>query len=126
VTTCLIVDDSSTIRKITRKIIEDFGFSCEEAEDGLKAKDACGRIMPDVIILDWNMPNMNGIEFLKALREMENGQHPLVLFCTTESGMDFIQSGMEAGANEYIMKPFDKSIVEMKFVQLGLLEEKNA
>lgn len=125
-TTCLIVDDSSTIRKITRKIVEEFGFSCSEAEDGLQACDACKRLMPDAIILDWNMPNMNGLEFLKTLRTMENGQHPLVLFCTTESGMDFIQNGMEAGANEYIMKPFDKSIVEMKFVQLGLLEERNA
>lgn len=124
-TTCLIVDDSSTIRKITRKIIEEFGFSCSEAEDGLQARDACGRVMPDVIILDWNMPNMNGLEFLRALRTMENGQHPQVLFCTTESGMDFVQSGMEAGANEYIMKPFDKDIMAMKFMQLGLLEERN-
>lgn len=122
-TTCLIVDDSSTIRKITRKIVEELGFTALEAEDGLQAKHACEKSMPDVIILDWNMPVMSGIEFLKALRSMENGDYPIVLFCTTETGMDFIQNGIEAGANEYIMKPFDKGIVEMKFIQLGLIAD---
>lgn len=124
--TCLIVDDSPTIRKITRRILEDFGFPCKEAEDGAIAIDICGKAMPDIIILDWNMPNMNGLEFIKALRQMESGDHPVVLFCTTESGMDYIQNGMESGADEYIMKPFDKAIMEMKFIQLGLLEESSA
>lgn len=121
--TCLIVDDSPTIRRITRRILEDLKFVCKEAEDGVKACESCAQQMPDIIILDWNMPNMNGLEFIKALRAMAGGDHPVVIFCTTESGMDFIQSGMDAGANEYIMKPFDKNIVEIKFIQLGLLEE---
>lgn len=120
---CLIVDDSATIRKITRKILEDLGFSCAEAEDGAVAAEHCKKSMPDIIILDWNMPNVSGIEFLQILRSMQNGTDPKVLFCTTESGMDFIRKGMSLGADEYIMKPFDKSLIEMKFVQLGLLEE---
>ena len=84
----------------------------------------CEDQMPDVILLDWNMPNMNGLEFLKSLRVMQGGDHPKVLFCTTENSMDFIQNGINAGADEYIMKPFDKTVIESKLVQLGILEDR--
>lgn len=120
---CLIVDDSSTVRKITRRILEDMKFSCEEAEDGKVACGACQARMPDIILLDWNMPVMNGLEFIQTLRTMENGTHPKVIFCTTESGMDHIQKALQAGADEYIMKPFDRTTIESKFSQLGILEE---
>ena len=120
---CLIVDDSTTVRKIIRKIIEEFKFTCREAEDGTKALDACKEKMPDLIMLDWNMPVMNGLEFLKALRASSGGGAPKVVFCTTENSMDFIQNGMGAGADEYVMKPFDKLVIQSKLVQIGLLEE---
>ena len=119
---CLIVDDSPTFRKITRRIMEDLHFQCAEAEDGKDACDACEASMPDIIILDWNMPVMSGIDFLLHLRAMQGGDAPKVIFCTTENGMDFIQNGMSAGADEYIMKPFDKTILESKLIQLGLIE----
>ncbi len=125
-TSCLIVDDSPTIRKITRRIMEDLKFQCSEAENGEEAAEVCESCMPDVIVLDWNMPVMNGIDFLLRLRSMENGYHPKVLFCTTENGMDFIQNGMAAGADEYIMKPFDKSILESKLAQVGIIEDAGA
>lgn len=121
--TCLIVDDSSTIRKITRKIMEEFKFTCIDAENGQIALDVCQKQMPDLVILDWNMPVMNGLEFLKSLRASKNGDQPKVIFCTTESGMDFVQNGIDAGADEYIMKPFDKSVIELKLIQLGIIEE---
>jgi two-component system, chemotaxis family, chemotaxis protein CheY len=120
---CLIVDDSTTVRKIIRRILEDLKFSCEEAEDGTKAVEACKKKMPQLIFLDWNMPNMNGLEFLKALRSMEKGSDPKVIFCTTENSMDFIQNGMSAGADEYIMKPFDKTMIQSKLVHIGVLKE---
>lgn len=120
----LIVDDSTTVRKIIRKILEELGFSCNEAEDGREAANVCRQKMPDVILLDWNMPNMNGLEFLKLLRSMKNGGNPKVIFCTTENTMNFIQNGMAAGADEYIMKPFDKALIESKLTQLGLLQER--
>lgn len=123
-TSCLIVDDSPTIRKITRRIMEDLQFECSEAEDGQEACDACQGSMPDIIILDWNMPVMSGIDFLLHLRAMSGGDHPKVLFCTTENGLDFIQNGLAAGADEYIMKPFDKFIMESKLAQLGIIEER--
>lgn len=120
---CLIVDDSRVVRKVASRIVADLGFSCTEAEDGQKAYEACEQSMPDAIILDWNMPVMSGIEFLEKLRAMENGAHPKVVFCTTENDVSHIQRAMEAGANEYIMKPFDSEIIETKFVQVGLIDQ---
>jgi len=119
---CLVVDDSRVVRQIARKIIEGLSFSCLEAEDGLKAKEACEKQMPDAILLDWNMPNMNGIEFLRALRAMPGGDTPKVVFCTTEADLNHIKQALDAGANEYIMKPFDGEIIQNKFSQIGLIE----
>ncbi len=118
---CLVVDDSRVVRKVARRIVEDLGFECDEAEDGQVACDKCGEAMPDAILLDWNMPVMTGIEFLKALRTMPNGDYPKVVFCTTENDMSKIQEAIGAGANEYIMKPFDSDIIETKFVQIGIM-----
>ena len=122
---CLIVDDSSVVRKVASRIIRDLGFECFEAEDGQKAYEFCSERMPDAIILDWNMPVMSGIEFLEKLRQMENGSAPKVVFCTTENDIGHIQRAMHAGANEYIMKPFDSEIIESKFVQIGLIDQKD-
>jgi two-component system chemotaxis response regulator CheY len=76
--------------------------------------------MPDVILLDWNMPVMNGLEFLVSLRALAADQ-PIVVFCTTENNMDHVRKAIEAGANEYIMKPFDSYILQSKFAQVGLV-----
>jgi two-component system chemotaxis response regulator CheY len=119
---CLIVDDSRVVRKVARRIAEDLGLECEEAEDGEKAYHFCQNRMPDAIILDWNMPIMSGLEFLERLRQMEGGDHPRVIFCTTENDMKHIARAIQAGANEYIMKPFDSGIIKSKFIQVGLIE----
>lgn len=124
-TTCLIVDDSKTIRRIIRDIMDEIGFSSDEAENGQIACDLCKVSMPDVIMLDWNMPVMDGPECMLKIRAMENGAHPKIIFCTTENDMNFIQRAMQSGADEYIMKPFDRSVIEIKYVQLGLLEEQD-
>lgn len=119
--TCLVVDDSSVIRKVARRILEDMNFTVEEAADGEEALDKCRAAMPDSIFLDWNMPVMDGLEFLKALRSAEGGEVPKVVFCTTENDVAHIAKAMRAGANEYIMKPFDREIVEAKFTEVGLI-----
>jgi two-component system, chemotaxis family, chemotaxis protein CheY len=119
--TCLVVDDSRVVRKVARRILEDLNFQCSEAEDGKQAMDACGDVMPDAILLDWNMPVMTGIEFLKRLRKMAGGTNPKVVFCTTENDLAHIQEALSAGANEYIMKPFDSEIIQTKFAQVGLI-----
>jgi two-component system chemotaxis response regulator CheY len=118
---CLIVDDSKVVRKVARRILEDLHFAIEEAADGKLAMEACLKQMPDVILLDWNMPVMNGIDFLRTLRGTAGGDTPVVVFCTTENDLAHIQQAIGAGANEYIMKPFDSDIIQSKFAQAGLL-----
>jgi two-component system chemotaxis response regulator CheY len=121
VKSCLIVDDSKVVRMVARKILEGLNFVISEAENGQLALDACQRQMPDVVLLDWNMPVLDGLGFLKALRAREGGDQPVVVFCTTENELSRIQEAIVAGANEYIMKPFDRDIIETKFAQVGLI-----
>lgn len=118
---CLIVDDSRVVRKVARRIVEDLRFEAEEAADGAQALETCRKAMPDAILLDWNMPVMNGIDFLRALRREPGGDRPTVVFCTTENDMSHIAEAMRSGANEYIMKPFDSEIIESKFSEVGLV-----
>jgi two-component system chemotaxis response regulator CheY len=119
--TCLVVDDSRVIRKVARKIVEDMGFVCEEAGDGQEALTACRKAMPEAILLDWNMPVMNGLDFLIRLREEPGGKKPVVVFCTTENDMSHITQALRAGADEYVMKPFDGEIIGSKFAEAGLV-----
>jgi two-component system, chemotaxis family, chemotaxis protein CheY len=117
---CLVVDDSAVIRKVARRILEGMQFDVVEAEDGSRALDVCGVRMPDAVLLDWNMPVMDGYEFLKILRRSEEGKVPKVVFCTTENDVAHIARAMHAGADEYIMKPFDREILVSKFREIGL------
>jgi two-component system chemotaxis response regulator CheY len=118
---CLIIDDSRVIRKVSREIAEGLAFRVAEAENGEVGLQACQAEMPDVILLDWNMPVMDGYAFLKSLRDTPGGQAPKVIFCTTVNDLGQITKALEAGADEYIMKPFDKDILAAKFRELGVL-----
>ncbi len=118
--TCLVVDDSRVIRKVARRILEDLGFEVAEAADGVEAMAWCGAVMPDVVLLDWRMPNMDGIEFVRRLRAAPGGDQPKVVFCSVENGIEAIREALDAGADEYIMKPFDGGIVAGKLAWLGL------
>lgn len=120
--TCLVVDDSSVVRKVCRKIVEGLGFSVTEACDGQDALNKCAIAVPKVILLDWNMPVMDGLTFLKTFHPKQVEHGTKVIFCTTENDITKIMLAMEAGANEYIMKPFDAEIIKGKFVQMGLIE----
>lgn len=115
---CLVVDDSSVVRKVARRILEDLDYIIDEAEDGQEALDKCIAEMPDAVLLDWNMPVKSGLEFLKDLRAYQGGDKPKVVFCTTENDIGHIAMALKAGANEYIMKPFDRDILEGKFQTL--------
>ncbi|HEX7887424.1 MAG TPA: response regulator [Phenylobacterium sp.] len=118
--TCLVVDDSRVIRKVSRRILEDLGFEVAEASDGVEAMAWCSAVMPDVILLDWRMPGMNGLEFLKTLRGETGGDHPKVIFCSVENDLHAIREVLDAGADEYIMKPFDGGILAGKLDYLGV------
>jgi two-component system chemotaxis response regulator CheY len=112
---CLIVDDSSVVRKVARRILEDLDYIVEEAEDGQDAFDKCRQEMPDAILLDWQMPIMSGLEFLKLLRAYVGGEKPHVVYCTVENDIGAIAMALKAGASDYMMKPFDRAILEAKF-----------
>ena len=118
--TCLVVDDSRVIRKVARRILEDIGYEIAEAADGMEALAWCRAAMPDAVLLDWNMPLMNGIEFLRRLRAEPGGEAPVVVFCTVENDLAHIREALDAGANEYIMKPFDGDIIAAKLADAGL------
>jgi len=118
--TCLVVDDSKVIRKVARHILETLEFSVSEAGDGREALTHCEATPPDVILLDWNMPVMSGMDFLRALRASDIPTRPKVVFCTTENGMAHIRAAIEAGADEYVMKPFDRDTLESKLQIVGV------
>jgi two-component system, chemotaxis family, chemotaxis protein CheY len=105
---------------VARRILEELRFTASEAENGRDALDQCRMSMPDAVLLDWNMPVVDGIDFLIALRKEQGGNAPKVIFCTTENDVEHITRAISAGANEYIMKPFDRDIIEAKFHEVGL------
>jgi two-component system chemotaxis response regulator CheY len=121
--TCLIVDDSKIVRKVVRRIVEPLGFAILEAENGQEAVDQTRANTVDVIILDWNMPVMDGMECMKVIRADPSLTQPKIIFCTTENEFSKIQQAIMNGADEYVMKPFDESIIAGKMVQLGIIDE---
>lgn len=116
---CLVVDDSRVIRKITRQIVERVGYEVLEAENGEEALSRCKTDMPDLILLDWDMPVMSGIDFVANLRRMEGGFRPKVVFCTSKGEAMNVHEAFEAGADEYVVKPFDRETLEAKLKRIG-------
>ena len=116
----LIVDDSPIVRRKAREFMTSLGFTCREVENGQQALDACAVALPDALLLDWNMPVMDGISCLRALRALEMPKRPVVVMCTTENQIAKIQEALAAGADEYIMKPFDGDVLLDKLSQLEL------
>ena len=119
---CLIVDDCKVIRKVARTIFESMNFSAAEACNGKEALAQCRQSRPDVILLDWNMPVMDGMEFLHLFNTMDHGRagRPRIVFCTTENSISHIREAIEAGADDYVMKPFDRETLEGKLQLIGL------
>lgn len=118
---CLVVDDSRVIRTVARRIMEGLRYQVGEAEDGIAALRACRENMPDLIVLDWNLPSMKGMEFVRSLRGQEGGHRPFILFCTTENDAGEIAQARAAGANESIMKPFDGATVHARLAAAGVI-----
>jgi two-component system chemotaxis response regulator CheY len=117
----LVVDDSPVIRKIARRILEGMQLSTSEAVDGREALAACSFKMPDALFIDASMPGLDGYELLRKLRKMPGGDRPKVVFCSTEQDVALIARAMHAGADEFLIKPFDRAAVETKFGNLGLV-----
>lgn len=119
---CLVADGSALIRHAARRILREMNFQVVEAENGIEALNRCHRCLPDVILLEGAMPEMDGFEFLEALHQRRTGYLPKVIFCTTERNPALITCAIDAGAHEYVIKPFDRSILVSKLEKLGLVE----
>lgn len=118
---CLVVDDAMVIRRVATRILERFDIAVEEAHSGSIALKKCEAEMPDAILVNWNMPGMDGLEFLRALRGQPGGETPKVLLCGTINDVSHVAQARRAGADAYMLKPFDQSIVVDKFRDLGLI-----
>jgi len=116
----LIVDDSRVMRAVSRKVVGGLGYAVAEAENG---EEALARLaaggMPDLILLDWNMPVMTGIEFITALRAQPGGGQPKVVFCTTENEPAIVGRGIAAGADGFVTKPFNEETLKTKLQRIG-------
>ena len=125
----LVIDDSRVMRNMVMQNLQKTRlavFEFVEAGDGAEGLTKYKPDEIDICFVDWNMPNMDGYAVLKALRRSEGGHHPKILFCTTENDVGAIARALHAGADEYIMKPFDRDILRDKLEQVGLEREADA
>ena len=120
--TALVVDDSRAIRTILSKTLRELGFEVREAANGIEALEViqAEKTALTLILLDWNMPEMNGLDLLKRLRENPKLSSLVVVMVTAETELDHIAEALEAGANEYVMKPFTKDIIVGKLQLAGV------
>ncbi len=119
--TCLIADDSKIIRMVLAKIMTNLGFDVIEAEDGEDVVKQWRKTPLDLIIMDWRLPVMEGIDVLYMIRSNVKMQQPKILFCSSLNDEAKIREALQGGADDYIMKPFDEEIIESKITMLGLI-----
>ena len=118
---CLVVDDSEVIRRVASRIAEKLQFVPLEAENGEAALEQCRNDMPDAILVDWQMPVLNGIDFIEALKPIKGGNRPKIFYCTTEHDVPHLSRALSAGACDFLLKPYDLDLVEEKFRKSGLI-----
>lgn len=116
---CMVVDDSDVVRKVARRLFETMNFMVSEAENGQDALERCRARMPELLLVDGHMPVMTGTDFLVALRIEKEGKTPYVIYCTSENDPDDIARAFSVGANNYILKPFDREALVGKLQEAG-------
>lgn len=117
---CLIVEDSATIRRVLRDMLRRLGIANIEAKTAEEALAICGKTLPDAIIVDWNLPGMDGIALVRHIRALPAGGAPKILMCTVENSTAQIQRALDQGADEYIMKPFTLEALADKLTLAGI------
>jgi len=119
----LIVDDSRTIRKILATMLHTMGFQIIEAADGSEALSYLKQQQPpDVALIDWHMPAMDGIDLIRHMRQNAAWSKVRIVMVTREADLEHIQIALDAGADEYVMKPFDADVIHDKMSLLGLIQ----
>jgi two-component system chemotaxis response regulator CheY len=117
-----IADDSPVIRKVTRRLVEDYGFVVVEAPDGNSALSLCRTNMPDAILVDWEMPDMHGVDVVREIAAMPEAERCKIVFMTSEMLVPEMTRAKRAGAAGFLMKPFNRKILAAKLGELGLIE----
>lgn len=117
----LVTDGSSVIRNVARRICEDLSLRVSDAETGAEALAICGRDMPDALMVEWHLPDMDVLELIRHVRNLDQGQHPKILICMTEFNLALVARAKRAGADDHILKPFDKDVIAFKLKEIGLL-----
>ena len=118
---CLIVDDSDIIRRVTKQMLNGLRFDTGEAVDAIDAVTRCRTAMPDVIVLDWSLPEVSGIDCLQALRKLPDGKKPAIFYCTTENDPVAFKRARAAGATDVLVKPYDRETLRRKMAEAGLV-----
>lgn len=120
---CLIIDDAELIRRVAAQFVEQAGYLVVEAEDGRQALQACAVKMPDLILLDWQLPGMTTCEFLNELGQMSSGLQPKILYMMTEFDIADLTEAHAAGITDFILKPFDRQSMIEKLDSLSRTPE---
>lgn len=120
---CIIADDSKIIRMVLSKILRNLSFEVIEAEDGEDVIEKSNEFQPSLIIMDWYLPVMSGIDVLHKIRNDQNIKQPKVMFCCSTVDINHISEALHGGADDYLLKPFDEDIIKSKLIILGLMKE---
>jgi two-component system, chemotaxis family, chemotaxis protein CheY len=117
---CIVADDSAVIRKVARRILEQQAYDVQDASDGRDVLSACTLAMPEAILLDWSLPDQDSLDLLKTIRAMPSGDKPRIIFCMLEHDAAMAARARHLGANDVMMKPFDKAMLVTKMRDTGL------
>ncbi len=119
---CIVADDSKIMRMLLSKILENFGYTVSGAEDGEDLLEQCAKNMPDLIICDWQMPLIDGIDVLLKIRSDKKIKQPIFMFCSYIKDVEIISQAINAGADDFIMRPFDEDIIASKLKIIKVLQ----
>ena len=118
---CIVADDSKIMRMLISKIMENFGYSVDEAENGEDVLEQCAKNMPDLVICDWELPLIDGIDVLLKIRTDKKVKQPVFIFCSYKKDTQIIEQALNAGADDFIMCPFDEDIIASKLRIIKIL-----
>ena len=119
--TCLIIDDSEVIREIAARIVADLGYTPVQADSAAEGVDFCNDNETIVVMLDWDLPSMGALDFLRGASELPEAKKPIIILCATENDPQQFTLAKAAGAAHHVLKPFDRASIETVFAEAGLV-----
>lgn len=120
--TCLIIEDSDLIREIAMRILADLSVEAKESETAASGLDHCRQTKTDVVLLDWDLPSLGALDFLRGAAELPLEQRPTIILCATENDPQQFTLAKAAGAAHYLLKPFDRQSIEAKLAEIGVVD----